>query len=223
MNVLLRRLVRVLPPGRQQSLRQRYLRFRMRNPRYHRANLPEYDRLADWVRPGDWAIDIGANIGVYTSRLAELVGPAGRVIAVEPVPETFSILANVVADRGLDQVTLLNAAVGETTQLVGMDIPRAAGFDGYYLASVGPAAGGLNVLCLSLDALNLPQRVAFVKVDAEGHELPVLRGMAGLLRRDRPTLLVEVGSDAARDFLAGLGYRREPIGKSPNALYVPGG
>lgn len=221
MNRVLRSLVKALPPGRQQSLRQRYLRFRMRNPNYHRANLPEYDQLAGWVRPGDWVIDIGANIGVYTSRLAELVGPAGRVVAVEPVPDTFSILANVVADRGLDQVTLFNAAVGELTRLVGMDIPRAAGFDGYYLASVAPPSAGLNVLCISLDALSLPHRVAFVKVDAEGHELPVLRGMTALLRRDRPTLLVEVGSDDARDFLADLGYRREPIGHSPNALYVP--
>lgn len=223
MNRVFRSLVKALPAGRQQSLRQRYLRFRMRNPSYHRANLPEYDRLAEWVKPGDWAVDVGANIGVYTSRLAELVGPTGRVIAVEPVPETFRILADVVSDQGLDQVTLLNAAVGEETRLVGMDVPRAAGFDGYYLAAVAPPSAGLNVLCLSLDALNLPHRVAFVKVDAEGHELPVLRGMSELLRRDGPTLLVEVGSDAARDFLTGLGYRREDIGRSPNALYVAAG
>ena len=45
------------------------------------------------VSPRDWIVDVGANVGHYTKRLSELVGPKGRVIAFEPILETFSILS----------------------------------------------------------------------------------------------------------------------------------
>lgn len=54
---------------------------------------PEYRLLPDLIAPGDWVIDIGANVGHYTKAFSERVGARGRVIAFEPVPTTFALLA----------------------------------------------------------------------------------------------------------------------------------
>ncbi|HEY6045537.1 MAG TPA: hypothetical protein VIU65_02980, partial [Pyrinomonadaceae bacterium] len=54
---------------------------------------PEYGLLSSFLSDGDWAIDIGANIGHYTKGMSDLVGARGRVIAFEPVADTFTLLA----------------------------------------------------------------------------------------------------------------------------------
>lgn len=54
---------------------------------------PEYKLLHNFTHPGDWVIDIGANVVHYTKRFSGLVGIQGRVIAFEPMPTTFSLLS----------------------------------------------------------------------------------------------------------------------------------
>ena len=76
-------------------------------------------------------------------------------------------------------------------------------------------------LGLPLDSLVLPKRVSLVKIDAEGHELSVLRGMESLLHRDRPVLIVEVSSSHSREFLVQRGYAVEKLPASPNCIFRP--
>ena len=54
---------------------------------------PEFAVLDQYVRPGDWVVDVGVKIGHYTKRLSDLVGLNRRVLAFEAMPVTFSILA----------------------------------------------------------------------------------------------------------------------------------
>jgi len=184
-----------------------------------RSPEPEWDRLIEWLRPGDTALDVGANIGHYASRMSQLVGPAGRVIAFEPVPTTFAALAANSKVFPYLNVTLLNAAVGEAVGTVGMSVP--SGSDGSYLARVDPAAE-LKCLVLSVDSLDLPGPVRLVKIDAEGYEPKVLSGMTKLLHRDRPVVILERNAEAER-MLEGMGYTitRSP-GKTPNVVAMPG-
>ena len=94
---------------------------------------PEYEVLDRYVKRGDWVIDIGANVGHYTKRFSELVGPQGRIIAFEPVPTTFSILAANVELFACSNVSLINAAVSDHVDVVGMEIPTfSAGLANYY-------------------------------------------------------------------------------------------
>jgi hypothetical protein len=58
-----------------------------------------------------------------------------------------------------------------------------------------------------------------VKVDVEGHQLAVVRGMMELLRRDHPTLIVETSSDEVIGLLTSLGYVTEQLAGSPNRLF----
>ncbi len=184
---------------------------------------PEYARLAEWVRPGAWVVDVGANVGHYTRRLSDLAGPAGRVIAFEPVPATFALLTANTRLFAHANVTLINAAASAATDVVGMSVPKfASGLDNYYEAQIGPSgADGWQVLTLALDSLELARRIALVKIDAEGHEAQVLAGMRRLVARDHPILIVETGSPEIGAGLATQGYTAEKLPGSPNLLFRP--
>lgn len=182
---------------------------------------PEYSILDTLIRPGDWVLDIGANMGHYTKRLSDLVGPKGRVIAFEPVPATFALLTANVRLFATPNVTLVNAAVSDTLGVVGMSLPAfSTGLTNYYRAHIAaPQDSGLSVLALSVDALGLDGRVTLVKIDAEGHEASVLAGMQMLLRAHHPALIVETGSEELVAGLVALGYVAERLPGSPNVLF----
>lgn len=54
----------------------------------------EYSLLDKWIRPGDWVLDIGANVGHYSLKFSELVGESGHVLLFEPVLSTVDLLAS---------------------------------------------------------------------------------------------------------------------------------
>lgn len=215
---MIRSLVSILPGSFRFSLRAWHHRRQITRGRF-RSPEPEWDRLAEWLRPGDTALDVGANVGHYSCRMSELVGAAGRVVAFEPVPDTFAALAANSKTFPHPNVTLLNAAVGEAVGTVGLSVP--GGSDGSYLARVDPTAA-LKCLVLSVDSLDLPGPVRLVKIDAEGYEPKVLAGMARLLRRDRPVVVLERNADAERT-LETMGYTlTRSSGRTPNVVALPG-
>lgn len=207
----------VLPRPLRRSVRTAYHHRQIRRGAF-RSPEPDWDRLAEWIAAGDTVIDVGANVGHYACRMSELVGSRGRVLAFEPVPETFAALAANARRFAHSNVTLFNAAVGAETGFVGFDVPDRP--DGSYLARVQPEAA-LRAMVLPIDALQLPGRVAFIKIDAEGYEPHVLAGMAKLIRRDRPIVMLEKNGEA-QQLLERWGYAIEaPAKRSPNAIAKP--
>jgi FkbM family methyltransferase len=214
---LLKRLAAHLPAGAQHELRRIFFRSQISRNSFF-TDEKEYALLDRFLRPGDWALDIGANVGHYTMRMAELVGPAGRVIAVEPIPDTFALLTENARHARHANVSLLNCAASDRTAAVGMEIPRFPdGLDNYYQAHVVSGAAGLTILALSIDSLALPP-VRLVKIDAEGHELPVLQGMRQLVQRDHPVLIVETSTGETTRLLESWAYRVERLPGSSNVL-----
>ena len=160
---------------------------------------PEWERLAEWLGPGDWAIDVGAHMGVYTARMSELVGPSGRVIALEPTLESFSLLTRNARHFAHPNVTLLSLAVSDTSAEVGLDVPPwGDGSPNYYQAHIS-AIGPFRVLAMPIDSLSLAGPVRLVKIDVEGHELSVLQGARSLLERGRTSFVLEVNPQALED------------------------
>lgn len=180
----------------------------------------EYELLDRWVSDGDWVLDIGANIGHYTARLSELVGRSGRVVAFEPVPTTFELLAANMARLPLSNVTLLNIAASDSTGIVGMSIPKFdSGLNNFYMAHLTDRSSDLQIMTAAIDGLNIPGKVRLAKIDAEGHELPILVGMRNLLERDHPVLIVEDNSVEITSFLQALDYKHRRIDSSSNRIF----
>jgi FkbM family methyltransferase len=150
-----------------------------------------------FVAPGNYCIDVGANVGPVTLALARQVGPFGRVLAIEPGPPYVARLRrNLQANPRLrDRVVLLQAGISETegSLLWRPDPlhPFNAGLSHVHGASV---PGEVLVPVTTLDAAVAQQgwgRVEFIKIDVEGMELEVLRGARGTLESLRPVVLFE--------------------------------
>ena len=180
----------------------------------------EFQRLSEWVSAGDWVMDIGANIGHYTVRLSQLVGSDGRVLAFEPVPETFELLAANVVAANCQNVSLFNVAASAASGVARMTIPVfTSGMKNFYMAELTENDGELTVLTMAVDSLSPPDRVSLIKIDAEGHELPALQGLKDIIERDRPTLIVENSSNRIAQELEKSGYRSSQIEDSSNLVF----
>jgi len=209
-----------LPALLQNDLKRFYYRRQISKGAFV-TNEPEYAVLHQFIKPGDWVIDVGANIGHYTKRLSDLVGKEGRVIAFEPVPATFSLLASNVQLFEFQNTTLINVALSNKLSLVGMAIPKLdSGLANYYQAQISAAPEcDTTVLSLSLDSFDFDRRIVLIKIDAEGHEMPILNGMKALLTKWHPVLIIETNADAVIAMLAEFGYQRHKYPDSPNILF----
>lgn len=219
----IKKMAAKLPEDWQTAIRRRMYAGQIRRERF-RTTEPEYDRLAEWIREGDWVLDIGANIGHYTKRFSELAGATGRVLAFEPVGTTFHLLSANAQHFAHPNVSLFQAAVSDHTGVQGMTIPAfGTGLKNYYEAELtGGEGGDVSVLTLAIDRLEIPGHVALVKIDAEGHERSVLAGMRGLLAKQHPVLIVETGDAEVERELAELGYGATRLEGSPNVLFRAG-
>ena len=204
----------------QQELKRIHFRREMKRGRFISDEI-EYTMLDSWLKEGDWVIDIGANIGHYTFKFSEMVGKGGRVIAFEPVPQTFELLAANVAHFPFKNTTLVNMAASDNLKLLGIQMPRLnSGLDNYYEANLTNDMSEFSVMCVPVDSLKIVEHVKLVKIDVEGHELSVLIGMRKLLERDHPVLIVEDNTEGVTPFLSELGYKDTKYEKSPNRVYI---
>ena len=148
--------------------------------------------LRRYVKPGMSVVDIGANIGCLTMLLASLVGPTGRVLAVEPNPENVKLLEASRRLNGFDQVIVLPVAAGRDTGVLALNVSFSNGMTGELPGNVAGVLGSRPVPSFALD-LVLPQDRSFdvVKLDAEGAEFNALIGMTSTIDRDRPVIVSE--------------------------------
>jgi FkbM family methyltransferase len=219
---ILKRLAKRLPDRWQDELKRLHFSRQIKNNNFITSE-PEYKILPELIKNEDWVIDVGANVGHYTKRFSELVGAHGRVLAFEPVPTTFSLLAANVQFFAYSNVTLINAAVSNKLDVVGISIPQfETGLKNYYQAHILPAADNtLTVLSVSLDSLCICNPIALIKIDAEGHESFVLKGMERILSEHRPTLIVETDKKDVIANILEFGYDAEKLKNSPNYLFKP--
>ncbi|HMR92392.1 MAG TPA: FkbM family methyltransferase [Chitinophagaceae bacterium] len=179
------------------------------------------------LRPGDVMIDIGANTGYYTLIAAAAVKQQGRVIAFEPVPRLRHLLEAQLVTNRLGNVTVESAALGEQK---GQAAFFVAGDDNTGMSGLRPQENFSGVT-LQADITPLdtwlathPQpAIRLIKIDTEGAELQVLRGMRHTIEKYQPVLLLELMNELLAlfnhhateiyDLLQGTGYKAYTIKK----------
>jgi FkbM family methyltransferase len=134
------------------------------------------------LRPGMIFVDVGAHIGLHTVRAASLVGDSGRVYSFEPAPRLFDILtANIVLNGLGGRVVTERKAVSQSSGRSRFILKQQTGLNTLF----GQHESGDNIIevdTVSLDeALHTLPRIDMVKIDAEGAEAAILRGMTRLL------------------------------------------
>jgi FkbM family methyltransferase len=174
----------------------------------------ELPHLRNWVKPGDTAVDLGAHYGAFTIALCQVVGPVGRVIAVEPSQRFCAVLKRNIELNKYSCAEVISKAVGNKPGALTLKHhgdPSRAAFDLQAHESAGTTE---SVEIDTLDSL-LSGRVDFIKIDVEGAELAAFKGAEQVLGTWHPIILFEyvprandAGTSArqAWEFLASLGY-----------------
>jgi len=150
------------------------------------------------IRPGDRCIDVGANIGVHTIRLAKLVGTQGEVIALEPDEELAHRISVNLALNYLTNVQIIQAAAsergGDSVMLHRPDAQDSNKGRASLLPHSYLTGSKAKVATTSIDDI-AHGPVALIKIDVEGFEAPVVAGATRTIDTFLPSIIFEYDSD----------------------------
>ncbi len=157
---------------------------------------PVQEALRRLLAPGAVFYDVGANIGFFTILGARLVGPAGRVIAFEPVPACARAVARNIALNDFAHAEIREEAVGARSGSARLLVVGEASWS--HLASTGRHADvreEIAVKVVSIDELVAAGTIPppdVLKIDTEGAELQAIEGMRATLEQRRPAIVCEL-------------------------------
>jgi FkbM family methyltransferase len=153
----------------------------------------EIDQCARFIRSNSVVIDVGANVGVHTVHFAQCA-PSGRVISIEPSRSTFQYLLRNIAH--LANVVPLNVALSDTTGIQSFFVASDNAYSGLKDTGRKSIVRQELIACFTGDGILSPlcenERVDFIKIDVEGLELQVLRGLKAIISRHRPIIFCEI-------------------------------
>lgn len=177
------------------------------------------------IEKGSIVLDVGANQGFHTIAAARL---GARVTAFEPAPAAIAILRRMIGINDVaDRVEVIEALVADKHDCLSEFHAARTAVGWASAAYKPPGTRPIHVRTVALDPFcaGRGERPDVVKIDVEGYEFEVLRGMEQLLRRARPTVFCALHPEilsgrgsAVGDilgFLAGLGYRAFTPGGNP--------
>lgn len=129
-------------------------------------------------------VDAGANIGIYSRYLAQLVGPSGKVHSFEPSPENFSRLR--AATQGDRNIICNPMALSAQAGQLPLYLSRDANVDHRLYPTPGESRAAIPVSCIALDDYFPDGTVVdFIKADIQGFEMAALRGASRLMKQSR--------------------------------------
>jgi FkbM family methyltransferase len=145
------------------------------------------------LKPGDRFIDIGANIGEITLHASHLVGENGKVESFEPNPECVSIINNNVIRNDIKNIKVFPFGLSDRPDVLKLNLTSAHSGTAT-LAPVDKATKSFEVQIITGDSVVLTdtKRVRLIKIDVEGFELQVLKGLKHSLEEFKPLLITEI-------------------------------
>jgi FkbM family methyltransferase len=161
------------------------------------------------------AIDVGANIGLFTVLFSKLLCSYNRVLSIEPNPYAVSLLHKNIAMNGYtDRVIVFEGVVAERSGNVRLHMIPGMPEYSCIESITHPAMKEKSTQAHAVDATSLDAlvnrfnlRPGFIKIDTEGSEYHVLRGAEDTLKKYRPVVLCEIRDD----LLSCIGHNSEEI------------
>jgi len=179
------------------DLRDRIVGYSLYVYRGYDPELQRFIGLLDLA--GGTVADVGANLGWHTLALSQAVGPTGRVMAFEPEARNYELLRGNVERNGARNVTALNCGLSDQVGTARLNL-HPSNFGDHRLAAADDSVRTVQEIKLTTLDQALAEVPAgalkFVKIDVQGHELQVLRGMGTTLARHPDVVLaVEISPD----------------------------
>ena len=158
--------------------------------------VPIQNIFTQHLKSGDVFYDIGANVGFFSIIAAKLVGDTGKVYAFEPGEENAKSIRHNAQLNSFSQIEVIEKAVSHTSGEGQLLLAEYSGGHALATADAPPdLAGEVTVDLVSIDDLIAQNKIKppnFVKVDVEGAELDVLKGMRETIKTHQPTIIYEV-------------------------------
>lgn len=140
------------------------------------------------LSPNDIVIDVGANIGYYTLLSAKLVGNSGKIYAFEPESTNFNLLKKNIDVNNYKNIIAENCAISDSNGQVSLFLAKS-GIVGHRIYNSDKCSKSITVKKITLDEyfskIDLIDKINFVKIDVEGYELAVLKGMRNILESSK--------------------------------------
>lgn len=146
------------------------------------------DDIAPFIPDNPVMLDIGANIGNHSLYFA-IERNAKKIYACEPIPETFNVLKKNVEINNLENVIIpLNIALSDCN--TNADIKE---FNIRFMgaAQIDENING-NIDVKTVDSLDIEEKIDFIKIDVEGHEIKVLEGARKTIEKNKPVIFIEL-------------------------------
>lgn len=221
----MKKLIKFLPERFQTILAIFYFNMQIRSNKFV-ANEYEWDLLDDLLSEGDIAIDVGANIGRYTSKMAKIVGECGHVISIEPMPRTFAILSILIYLNGFKNISLINMAASNNFSFSNFEQDWIELNQNYLFHTSTKSHitnSTINKNCFTritfkFDDINFNKKVKLIKIDVEGMEYNVCMGLEKIIRKYLPTLIIENNSNKVIQLLQDWGYESYHVKSSSRNL-----
>lgn len=175
----------------------------------------ELECVKSQLGSGDVALDVGANIGIYSIVMGLAVGRSGRVLAFEPFPDNITRLKKNLGMNGLNVVEVCEQALTDSDGETGLFLSEDSAYPSTIQVKEGMENGRrLSVKTSRLDTvwekLGKPV-VKVIKIDVEGAEVGVIRGGLNCIASCNPLLLIEANGE---DELEKIKCLLEPMGYS---------
>lgn len=171
---------------------------------------PELFYLEKIIHPGFICIDIGANLGYYSTFLSKFAGENGYVYGVEPVPLFAAIWKKNVRMSGVPNLQMMPYALGSENKAVRMGMPERDGILHHGMTKIISTGSEKYVKFFDVE-MKIPDelfarlnRLDFIKCDVEGYESEVFANMMKTIQKFRPVIQCELGGVENRKKVIGL-------------------
>ena len=162
------------------------------------------------LKPGMTAIDVGANLGVYSLPIARLIGPGGRIFSYEPGSEARALLESSCALNHFQNVEIIGLAISDSPREGHLTFAASS-----ELRALGKAGIGESVQITTLDVESAKrdwQSIDFLKIDAEGEEERIIAGGKVFFEKYSPLVMFEIRAgdkvnERLLEIFPAMGYR----------------
>ena len=163
-------------------------------------DLPTQLLFCRFIKPGQIVVDVGANEGMISLVASRLVGSTGKVIAFEPNPVPGDILRQHIETNGITQIEFHAMGVSDMAGTLDLFVPYVNTGEGTFTVLTHVEGDVIQCPVVVGDSVIGSRHVDLIKIDVEGYEMRVLRGLCRAISESHPIIVMEmVAEHLARD------------------------
>lgn len=159
---------------------------------YFGIDAEKKNSLYQLVQQGSIIIDAGSNFGETLLMFAKLTGPQGSAVGFEPVPYVYEKCIQNISLNSFTNCKVENKGLSNVNELLSINDPENNNSGGIFLTrnNSGPKVNAVRLDDYAVE--NNLNKIDLIKIDVEGFEFNVLKGAAGILKKFKPVLFIEL-------------------------------